>query len=118
MGQIRLFGDPSHSGTQVPTLSISLSVDIETTSETFVPIIRAPDHNISCDFVGGWAFGDTIGVGVRSLDGWWTVIDVSPAAIISGVSRRHDYSLPTPYAHDSDPSACRPSNSPWCRRPT
>ncbi|KAI0807549.1 hypothetical protein C8Q74DRAFT_1363040 [Fomes fomentarius] len=81
--EIRLFGDPSHSGTQVPTLSISLSVDIETTSETFVPIIREPDHDISCDFVGGWAFGDTIGVGVRSLDGWWAVIDVSPAAIVS-----------------------------------
>lgn len=30
-----------------------------------------------CDFVDGWAFGDALGVGIRSISQWWTVKNVS-----------------------------------------
>ncbi|KAI0713279.1 hypothetical protein C8Q76DRAFT_621267 [Earliella scabrosa] len=79
--EIRLFGDPLHSGTQVPKLSIRLTVDIESPTAPLLPVVREPSHDISCDFVDGWAFGEALGVGVRSLDDWWTVVGVSTPSL-------------------------------------
>ncbi|RPD65838.1 hypothetical protein L226DRAFT_566346 [Lentinus tigrinus ALCF2SS1-7] len=73
--EIRLFGDPRHGGTEVPKLSITLTVGIEEGSP-LLPVIRDTSHDISCDFVDGWAFGDAIGVGIRSLKDWWAVTSV------------------------------------------
>lgn len=28
------------------------------------------------DFVDGWAFGNAVGVGLRSIEGWWNVVTV------------------------------------------
>lgn len=28
------------------------------------------------DFVDGWAFGNAVGVGLRSVEGWWNVVTV------------------------------------------
>ncbi|KAJ6500423.1 hypothetical protein C8R45DRAFT_67979 [Mycena sanguinolenta] len=67
--EIRLFGAPS-IGT--PTQNIKLTVDIETPKD-WVQLESTQD--VFCDFVDGYAFGDAIGVGVRSLGGWWTVTD-------------------------------------------
>lgn len=35
---------------------------------------------MACDFVDGWAFGGALGVGVRSVSGWWTVTGASLAS--------------------------------------
>ncbi|KAH9925275.1 uncharacterized protein B0H18DRAFT_1170833 [Fomitopsis serialis] len=78
--EIRLFGDPRFNGDKsgIPTLSIKLSVDLEPVpTESTVEII--PDHSVTCDFVDGWAFGDALGVGVRSVSGWWNIDGVSLA---------------------------------------
>ncbi len=70
----------------MPKLSITLTVGIEGGSEPLLPVIRASSHDIACDFVDGWAFGDAIGVGVRSLQGWWAVTSVSVSRGLSEVS--------------------------------
>ncbi|KAI0933809.1 hypothetical protein AcV5_005858 [Taiwanofungus camphoratus] len=75
--EIRLFGDPRFSSRtgDVPVLSVTLGVAIE--QEPQVQVSRVPSHDISCDFVDGWAFGDALGFGIRSVsDQWWTVKDV------------------------------------------
>lgn len=33
-------------------------------------------HDVMPDFVDGWAFGDAVGVGLRSKEGWWSVAGV------------------------------------------
>ncbi|KAL6309159.1 hypothetical protein BKA93DRAFT_821973 [Sparassis latifolia] len=75
--EIRLFGDPGYDGStsRVPVLSVTVFVDIE--AETPVSqFIREPSHDVACDFVNGWAFGEALGVGVRSVSGWWTIKSV------------------------------------------
>ncbi|OBZ75861.1 hypothetical protein A0H81_04588 [Grifola frondosa] len=68
--EIRLFGDPRHDASEIPKLSITLSISLE------LPVNRVvlqTSHDVSCDFVDGWAFGDALGVGIRNVAGWWTV---------------------------------------------
>ncbi|KAI8998905.1 hypothetical protein BD414DRAFT_476389 [Trametes punicea] len=78
--EIRLFGDPRDS---IPKLSLSLTVDIHTPAHA---IVRIPSHDISCDFVDGLAFGDALGVGLFSSDGWWTVESItSPSEVREAV---------------------------------
>ncbi|KAF7359398.1 Transmembrane protein [Mycena sanguinolenta] len=67
--EIRLFGAPRIG---IPTQAIKLTIDIETPKDW---VQLEPTQDVVCDFVDGYAFGDAIGVGVRSLGGWWTVID-------------------------------------------
>ncbi|KAI0340686.1 hypothetical protein BDW22DRAFT_1360117 [Trametopsis cervina] len=71
--EIRLFGDPTRWGTDTPTLSIKLNVDIE---EPVASVVLAESHNIVPDFIEGWAFGKAIGVGLRSTGDWWTATSV------------------------------------------
>ncbi|KAH9901635.1 hypothetical protein C8Q73DRAFT_678452 [Cubamyces lactineus] len=78
--EIRLFGDPRHNGEGIPKLSISLTVDIETPTHS---VSRVPSHDVYCDFVDGWAFGDALGVGLSSVDGWWTVQNITASATLS-----------------------------------
>ena len=69
-----MFGDPLRSGKKdgVPVLSVKLTAEAEPVpAESMVQIID--DYTVACDFVDGWAFGDALGVGVRSLSAWWTV---------------------------------------------
>ncbi|KAI0332093.1 hypothetical protein GY45DRAFT_1321394 [Cubamyces sp. BRFM 1775] len=77
--EIRLFGDPRHNG-GVPKLSVSLAVDIEVPTHS---VSRVPSHDVSCDFVDGWAFGEALGIGLSSVDGWWTVQNVTPSTTLS-----------------------------------
>jgi len=42
-------------------------------------IVREPTQDVVCDFVDGFAFGDAIGVGLRSVSGWWTLNHVELA---------------------------------------
>lgn len=46
---------------------------MEDDTETFA---HEPTQDVVCDFVDGFAFGDVIGIGVRSIVGWWTVTDI------------------------------------------
>ncbi|KAJ7197231.1 hypothetical protein GGX14DRAFT_545520 [Mycena pura] len=68
--EIRLFGDPKRSA---PTQSIKLTIDVEAPTHS---ITLESTQNVICDFLDGYAFGDAIGLGVRSVAGWWTVTDV------------------------------------------
>lgn len=36
-------------------------------------IVPDSKQDVVCDFVDGFAFGDAVGFGLRSSDGWWTV---------------------------------------------
>lgn len=71
--QIRLFGDPLARGSEVPKLSINLSVGVKAVSDG---VVHVPDHDVIPNFVDSWAFGSAIGVGVQSSGGWWTVTGV------------------------------------------
>ncbi|KDQ60583.1 hypothetical protein JAAARDRAFT_76873 [Jaapia argillacea MUCL 33604] len=70
--EIRLFGDPRGYGSDVPIQSISISVGIEIPTEKAV---WEPSHDVTCDFLEGYAFGNALGIGLRSISGWWTVTD-------------------------------------------
>ncbi|OCH95283.1 hypothetical protein OBBRIDRAFT_720837 [Obba rivulosa] len=75
--EIRLFGVP-RDGSETPKLSITISATFEW--PLFLPMhyaTRESSHDVTCDFVDGWAFGDSIGIGMRSISGWWTAKDVT-----------------------------------------
>ncbi|PIL23730.1 hypothetical protein GSI_13480 [Ganoderma sinense ZZ0214-1] len=86
--EIRLFGDPrSILGTEVPKLSVTLAVDVQDSAST---VIRDESHDVVGDFVGGWAFGNAVGIGLRSLGSWWTV---TGATVSTGISENLTVSL-------------------------
>jgi len=73
--EIRLFGDPvAVRNSQVPKLQITVEAQIEERQPT---LVLEESHHVVPDFVDGWAFGDALGVGLRSVDEWWTVKRVS-----------------------------------------
>ncbi|KAJ8507170.1 hypothetical protein ONZ45_g10429 [Pleurotus djamor] len=68
--EIRLFGDPKSYGSDFPIQSLQISVEaIQATDE----ITHEPSQDVICDFVEGHSFGNALGIGLRSLDGWWIV---------------------------------------------
>ncbi len=71
--KIRLFGDPAVRHSDVPELQITFNVGIENPTDTFT---HSSSHTIVPDFIEGWAFGEAIGVGIRTSGGWWTVNEV------------------------------------------
>jgi hypothetical protein len=73
--QIRLFGDPKESGSETPTLIISVDARFESSCNV---LNHETSYDIAPDFVEGFAFGDALGVGLRCLSAsWWTVTAVS-----------------------------------------
>ncbi|KAJ6488662.1 hypothetical protein C8R47DRAFT_490907 [Mycena vitilis] len=64
--EIRVFGDQA-----VPAQSIKLTINVESTAN--VAKLEST-QDVLPDFVDGYAFGNAIGVGVRSLGGWWNVV--------------------------------------------
>ncbi|KAJ7093157.1 hypothetical protein C8R44DRAFT_399607 [Mycena epipterygia] len=79
--EIRLFGDPKFRG--APIQSLNLTIRVETPSHS---VIREPTQDVIPDFVDGYAFGDAIGLGVRSLADWWTVTEAVLATESEGLS--------------------------------
>ncbi|KAL4262942.1 Peptidase S9 prolyl oligopeptidase catalytic domain-containing protein [Pleurotus pulmonarius] len=76
--EIRLFGDPSASKKEYPIQSLQIGVDIDLlTSDLSTHVTHEPTQDVICDFVDGWAFGNALGIGIRSVDGWWTVKEVT-----------------------------------------
>ncbi|KAK0502905.1 hypothetical protein EDD18DRAFT_1135549 [Armillaria luteobubalina] len=80
--EIRLFGDPHTQDREIPVQRISLSLRFD---DAFGSVVREATQDVVCDFVDSFAFGDAIGVGLRSVDGWWTVADVS-TSVSSGLT--------------------------------
>jgi hypothetical protein len=70
--EIRLFGDPLVNGEQTPVQKLRIRVALDSAS----PVSVVESHNVVPDFVDGWAFGTTLGVGLRVVDEWWTVVHV------------------------------------------
>ncbi|KAJ8699615.1 hypothetical protein PTI98_002711 [Pleurotus ostreatus] len=76
--EIRLFGDPSASKQEYPVQSLQIGVNIELpTRDPSTHVVHEPTQDVMCDFVDGWAFGNALGIGMRSVDGWWTVKEVT-----------------------------------------
>lgn len=66
-----MFGDPrTHSHSDIPVLSINVAVEIQQPAKK---LVRDESQDVTCDFVDGFAVGDAFGIGLRSIDGWWTV---------------------------------------------
>ncbi|KAH7909149.1 hypothetical protein BJ138DRAFT_1090031 [Hygrophoropsis aurantiaca] len=71
--EIRLFGDSHVYNSSYPILSLNIQVDMETPE---LRVVHAPSHDIVCDFVDGIAFGSALGVGLRSVNGWWRIVGI------------------------------------------
>ena len=67
---------------------MTISVDIEEPKDSLGLVERAYTHDIFCDFIDGWAFGDAFGLGVRSLEGWWTAVSIEVSGPASKVRSR------------------------------
>ncbi|KAL5532933.1 hypothetical protein ACEPAF_4707 [Sanghuangporus sanghuang] len=81
---IRLFNDPRDTGQETPTLRINVAVIAEEKQKI---VVREQAHDVVCDFVDGFAFGDALGIGIRSVEGWWTVNDIElPEQIPSNIT--------------------------------
>lgn len=73
-----MFGDPSASKQEYPVQSLQIGVNIELpTRDPSTHVVHEPTQDVICDFVDGWAFGNALGIGMRSVDGWWTVKEVT-----------------------------------------
>ncbi|TDL27220.1 hypothetical protein BD410DRAFT_713943 [Rickenella mellea] len=81
--EIRLFGDPHSAGREYPVLKLRLAVKTESLNPE---IVREPLMDVICDFVDGYAFGDALGIGLRSVNGWWSVDELSLLPDIPSVS--------------------------------
>ncbi|THH15894.1 hypothetical protein EW146_g4658 [Bondarzewia mesenterica] len=79
---IRLFGDPAAYDSENPTLDITMTVELEPSEPG---IVHEAPHDIMSDFVDGFAFGEAVGVGLRSVSGWWTVTSSSLSQDIQGL---------------------------------
>lgn len=64
----------------MPELLIDFLVGIERPEEKLTAV---PSHNVVPDFVSGWAFGQAVGIGLRSVGNWWTV---HGASLVEGQS--------------------------------
>ncbi|RDB21028.1 hypothetical protein Hypma_011398 [Hypsizygus marmoreus] len=85
--EIRLFGDPAVKGSTSPVQTIRLTVDVKKGSHS---LMHEPSQDVLCDFVDGFAFGEVIGMGFRSLSGWWTIKKVKlvlPHAVLIAPSQ-------------------------------
>lgn len=73
--QIRLFGDPRDTGSEVPVLSISVNVCLDSPT---VAMTREASRDVVPDFVDGFAFGEALGIGLRCIStSSWTVTALS-----------------------------------------
>ncbi|KAL1730124.1 hypothetical protein EV714DRAFT_284474 [Schizophyllum commune] len=79
--EIRLFGDP---GDGIPVQSLRLTVELESIAEPSAQAV--PTHHVYPDFLDGLAFGEAIGLGVRSVAGWWSIADVELQNAVPGLS--------------------------------
>ena len=64
-------------------------------------VVRDTAQDVSCDFVDGFAFGDALGFGLRSVDGWWTVKNVSHAdhqVNVRVIILNDKYNVPTQFS--------------------
>ena len=78
-----MFGDPrTYSDSDIPVLSVNVAIEVENSVEKMV---WDPSQDVTCDFVDGFVFGDAFGFGLRSVDGWWTVKNVTLASHQDGV---------------------------------
>ncbi|KAG7092176.1 hypothetical protein E1B28_008545 [Marasmius oreades] len=68
--EIRLFGDPRVQNSEIPVQKITLNMSVEDVAHD---VVHEETQDVVCDFVNGFAFGDAMGIGLRSTSGWWTV---------------------------------------------
>ncbi|KAF8197391.1 hypothetical protein BJ912DRAFT_1078312, partial [Pholiota molesta] len=71
--EIRLFGDPLVRHSEIPVQKLNIRVQIQ---EAHTSVIHQESQDMVCDFLDGYAFGSIFGIGIQSLNGWWTVESV------------------------------------------
>ena len=71
----RLSSDHTRLARYTPLPTSHLKVEIEPEEAVDTPSIREPSLDVICDFVNGHAFGNSIGIGLRSQGSWITVED-------------------------------------------
>ena len=60
-------------------------IDYSIAIEKNIPKVELQQsHHVVPDFVNGWAFGEALGIGLRSIDDWWVIKE---ASLIAGESR-------------------------------
>lgn len=88
--EIRLFGDPVDiEGQEMPIQRLKLHFEFEDMDGG--PVILEPQTDIVPDFVDGWALAanGALGIGVKAINGWWRVTNVTasdPVSSRSGVN--------------------------------
>jgi len=60
----------------VPVQKIRFLVELEDPLSTEL-FRHENSQDVICDFVQGYAFGDTLGIGIRSISGWWTITNAN-----------------------------------------
>ncbi|KAF9001962.1 hypothetical protein BDQ17DRAFT_1281013 [Cyathus striatus] len=71
--EIRLFGDPHVQESEVPVQVIGVQVQLQEKQDT---VVHESTQDVIPDFLAGYAFGEALGIGLRSISGWWTVSEV------------------------------------------
>jgi hypothetical protein len=72
-----LFGDPRDTGSEVPALSISVDVCLDSPTSA---MRREECRDVVPDFVDGFAFGEALGIGLRCIStSSWAVTALSPS---------------------------------------
>jgi len=90
--EIRLFGDPVDvEGQQTPIQK--LQFDFKFQEDDASLLVLEPQMDVIPEFVGGWtlAADGALGIGVKSMDGWWEVVNVSSSSSVGLI--HHDPSV-------------------------
>ncbi|KAF5391841.1 hypothetical protein D9757_001678 [Collybiopsis confluens] len=71
--EIRLFGDPRlQRASEIPAQSINIKLDFDHIAQ----VAWESTQDVVPDFVDGWAFGEAIGIGLRTSNEWWSIHSV------------------------------------------
>ncbi|KZT44181.1 hypothetical protein SISSUDRAFT_1068603 [Sistotremastrum suecicum HHB10207 ss-3] len=72
--EIRLFGDPATTCDAVPTLALNFKLVLEHAPAN---VVRDISQDVVPDIVDHYFFGSSIGIGIRSTEGWWVLRSTS-----------------------------------------
>jgi hypothetical protein len=81
--EIRLFGDPVDiEGQQTPIQKLQFNFKFLENDTS--PLVLEPQMDIIPEFVGGWTLAaeGALGIGVKAIDGWWEVVDISSSSSV------------------------------------
>lgn len=81
--EIRIFGDPVDvEGQQTPIQKLQFNFKFQENNTS--PLVLEPQMDVIPEFVGGWTLAaeGALGIGVKAIDGWWEVVNVSSSSSV------------------------------------